>query len=52
MKSPRNVRGALAVATCSLLAAGTSQAGDGSWQLDTAVALFYWANNSSWALPP
>ena len=40
MTQQKNVRGALAMATCSLLGGTAVQAADGDWQVDTAL-LFY-----------
>lgn len=42
LKQPQNMRGALAMATCSLLGTtvGSVQAADGDWQVDTAL-LYY-----------
>lgn len=47
---PNSVRGALALATCSLLGA-TAQAGDGAWQVDTAM-LYYGEQDRVSAVEP
>ena len=51
MTRPINLRSALAMATCSLLGAGAANAGDGEWQIDTAL-LYYGETDRVSAVEP